>query len=1068
MKRTLFSYVFLFVFATAVRAQEGIVRNFNPQALLKNNNVNGGVFPKPNAMNKRFLNGQTEGELFGYSVSNAGDVNGDGFSDIIVGAERYSNDAGRAYIYFGGATMDNTADIILTGEAAGNNVGCSVSTAGDVNGDGFSDVIVGAYINDEAGSNSGKSYIYFGGSNMDSSPDVEMTGEAEEDFFGYSVSTAGDVNGDGFSDVIIGAYGNDEAGSSSGKAYIYFGGASMDNTPDIEITGEATGNEFGYSVSNANDVNGDGFSDVIIGAYKNDAGRVYVYFGGSKMDSTADVILSGESTGDQFGYSVSTAGDVNEDGYSDIIVGANHNGEGGKNAGKAYIYFGGASIDNTPDVEMTGEMPGDYLGITVSDADDLNGDSYSDVVVGAYGNDVMGNLAGRAYVYFGGTAMNNTADIVMSGEAEADYFGCSVSTAGDINGDGYSEVIVGACRNDLGGINAGRAYIYSISLTGGDIPDLFITGNVAGDNFGSSVSSAGDVNGDGFPDIIVGAVGTNSGRGSAYIYLGGPQMNYIADVILTGENAGDHFGTSVSTAGDVNRDGYSDVIVGTGTGLPPYGFVKVDTGKAYIFYGGAFMDNTADVIMTGNSRNEKLGWSVSTAGDVNKDGYSDVIVGSYDIDIEPVRRAYIYYGGASMDNIADVVLTGEINYYFGSSVSTTGDLNGDGYSDVIVGATPFGTTGTGRVYIYYGGASMDITADVEMTEEAAEDYFGSSVSSAGDVNGDGYSDVIIGGDGNDIGGENAGRVYVFLSSSPPIKPHIMSVKDVPSDQGGNVLVSFIRSGYDIKDQNRITEYFLQRSDPPGLNGYEWNSIASIKATHSSKYSYAASTPSDSFSNSSGTYFFRVVTFTENPTDVWYSNILSGHSVDNLAPVAPHNFYAKLNSSQVHLGWKANQETDLRDYYIYRSTTLNIDNPISLGSTTDTVFTDTPPTTSNIYYFVQAFDLHDNGSPFSVDSITSILSVNTTNKTPDKFELLQNYPNPFNPTTNIQFTIPKTTYLKINVYTILGEKVLTVAEGKYKPGFYKVEINASGLPSGVYIYRIESATFTDTKKMIYLK
>ena len=242
---------------------KGIVKDFNQQTPLKNNNVNGGGYPQPDAMSKNFLNGHTAGELFGYSVSNAGDVNSDGFSDIIVGAERYSNDEGRAYIYFGGPINDYTPDVILTGEAAGNNFGYSVSTAGDVNGDGFSDVIVGAYINDEAGSNSGKAYIYFGGASMDNTPDVEMTGEAEEDFFGCSVSTAGDVNGDGFSDVIVGAYGNDEAGSSSGKAYIYFGGTSMDNMPDVEMIGEAEGNNFGYSVSDANDVNGDGFSDLI-------------------------------------------------------------------------------------------------------------------------------------------------------------------------------------------------------------------------------------------------------------------------------------------------------------------------------------------------------------------------------------------------------------------------------------------------------------------------------------------------------------------------------------------------------------------------------------------------------------------------------------------------------------------------------------------------------------------------------------------------------------------------------------------------------------------------------------
>ena len=137
--------------------------------------------------------------------------------------------------------MDNIADVIMTGEAAGDNFGFSVSTAGDVNGDGYSDVIVGAYYNDAGGSNAGRSYIYFGGTLMDNTADVIMTGEAAGDYFGYSVSTAGDVNGDGYSDVIVGAYSNDAGGSDAGRAYIYFGGASMDNIADVIMTGEAAG-----------------------------------------------------------------------------------------------------------------------------------------------------------------------------------------------------------------------------------------------------------------------------------------------------------------------------------------------------------------------------------------------------------------------------------------------------------------------------------------------------------------------------------------------------------------------------------------------------------------------------------------------------------------------------------------------------------------------------------------------------------------------------------------------------------------------------------------------------------
>ena len=161
------------------------------------------------------------------------------------------------------------------------------------------------------------------------------------------------------------------------------------------------------------------------------------------MNNVADVILTGVAASDNFGTSVSTAGDVNGDGYSDVIVGANANDAGGSNAGRAYVYFGGSIMNNTADVLLTGEAASDGLGFAVANAGDVNGDGYGDVLIGATGNDAGGTSAGRAYVYFGGSLMNSTADVIMTGAAANDQFGVSVSTTGDVNGDGYSDVAVG-------------------------------------------------------------------------------------------------------------------------------------------------------------------------------------------------------------------------------------------------------------------------------------------------------------------------------------------------------------------------------------------------------------------------------------------------------------------------------------------------------------------------------------------------------------------------------------------------------------------------------------------------
>ncbi len=793
------------------------------------------------------------GDKLGIAVASAGDVNGDGYADVIVGAYADNNFVGRAYVYYGGPGADAIPDLTLTGQAVDDGFGWSVSTAGDVNGDGYADVIVGALGNDAGGTNAGRAYVYYGGPGADATADLTLTGAAAGDDFGTTVSTAGDLNGDGYADVIVGAPGNDAGGTDAGRAYVYYGGPGADATADLTLTGAATGDNFGNSVSTAGDFNGDGYVDVIVGAPFNNAaaGRAYIYYGGPGVDATADVILSYPTfAGDEFGWSVSTAGDVNGDGIADVIVGARENDAGGSNAGRAYVYYGARYFfTGIPDLTFTGEALGDLFGSSVSTAGDVNGDGYADVIVGAWENGAGGTNAGRAYVYYGGPGADATADLTFTGAALQNEFGWSVSTAGDWNGDGYADVIVGAPRNQFGGGDAGRAYVLTsrpydiLSPNGGeqwvsgepatvrwlglDVADLWIsydggaswsllvssvggaevneftltapgpattlakmrvsaagtavtnatsdmsngvfrivlpvvppaaaarlqltpTGEAALNFFGISVSSAGDVNGDGYSDVIVGAFGYNSYTGRAYVYFGGPSADNVPDLTLTGATVGDNFGNSVSSAGDVNGDGYGDVIVGA----PGY---SSGTGRAYVYYGGSGADNVPDLILTGAAAGNFFGVSVSSAGDVNGDGYGDVIVGANGYGGH-TGRAYVYFGGPNANNVVDLTLTGEAtNNEFGLSVSSVGDANGDGYADVIVGAYGYSTY-TGRAYVYFGGPAADNVADLTLTGEAVGDNFGISVSSVGDVNGDGYADAIVGANG--YGGK--GRAYVYF------------------------------------------------------------------------------------------------------------------------------------------------------------------------------------------------------------------------------------------------------------------------------------------------------------------
>ena len=889
------------------------------------------------------MSGQTTGSVFGISVSTAGDVNGDGYSDVIAGASGYTSATGRAYIFFGGSIMNNIADVTMTGEASGNFFGTSVTAAGDVNADGYSDVMVGA---DGYFSSTGRAYIFLGGSVMNNTADVVITGEATANHFGYSVSTAGDVNGDGYSDVVTGA---DGYSTSTGRVYIFFGGAGMNNVADVIITGETTNNLFGWSVSTAGDVNGDGYSDVIAGAYgySSDIGRAYIFFGGSAMNSIADVILTGEATGSDFGLSVSEAGDANGDGYSDVIVGASGYGS---NAGRVYLYDYFMKNEIRPDLSMTGEGTSNSFGLSVSSAGDVNGDGYSDVIVGAYG---YSSGTGRAYIYFGGPSIDNTADITMTGEATINDFGYSVSSAGDVNGDGYSDVIVGAYGYSS---NTGRAYIYFGGSSMNNIADVTLTGGATNIFFGRSVSSAGDVNGDGYSDVIAGAAGYSSNTGRAYVYYGGASMNNTADLTMTGETTSNYFGTSVSSAGDVNGDGFSDVIVGA------YAY-STNTGRVYVYYGGASMNSTADVTMTGEAAADIFGISVSSAGDVNGDGYSDVIVGAEGY-FTFTGRAYVYFGGTSMNNTADVSMTGEATYdYFGESVSSAGDVNGDGYSDVIIGADAY-STNTGRAYVYFGGASMNNTSDVTMTGEATYNSFGTSVSTAGDVNGDGYLDMIV---GADEFSSDTGRTYLYLGSAISSKPILNYVKDVPNDQGGFVDLKWARSSYDVIGFDIITYYIVERSAPPIGGNFAWVNVAEVPSNKNAFYSYLAATPFDSSSNSNGSFFFRITARTSIPSQYWRSSILSGRSIDNIAPLMVSPFTTAPVVNNVLLNWNRSSSPDLLNYVLYRSTSPKIDpdtEPV-FATTTDSTYLDTAPLSGTYYYFIVAQDIQNNKSPVAV-------------------------------------------------------------------------------------------------------
>jgi hypothetical protein len=818
--------------------------------------------------------------------------------------------------------------------------------------------------NDIAGIDAGAVYLYFGGAVVDTVADLILTGETAGDNFGASVAAAGDVNGDGFADVIIGASGFDGRGLNSGRAYLYLGGQPMNTTADLVSTGASANDCFGNWVSSTGDVNADGYSDILIGAKHNDeagtdAGRVYLYLGGNSPDSLFDATMYGASQNDVFGYKCAAAGDVNNDGYDDFLCSAPGSDAGGTNSGAVFLYTNTLTGFDVPDNVYIGEGTGHCFGRALERAGDVNGDGYEDFIIGAYG-------AAKAYLYFGGPGRDNIPDVVYSGEANS-AFGSCVAAAGDVNGDGYADVIIGANHYNS---SIGRAYLYYGGASPDNLPDLVLTGESAGNLFGSCIAGLGDFNGDGYDDIAIGAPGVSTNTGRVYLYFGGSPMNGTADLTFYGENISDYFGILLSKAGDVNGDGYADLYVAAiaySTGISA-------AGKAYIYFGGASPNTSCDVSFTGSRAGETLGWG-GYAGDVNGDGYDDIIIGGGDNNGPSPQegRAYLLLGGAAMDGTADLLIPAPYgNKNFGNAAGSAGDVNNDGYNDFFVGApyTGFGAE-PGRVYIYFGGKTLSAAPKLIFKSNISYSGFGLAAGSPGDVNGDGISDMMVGAYGED---NATGKVYLYLSSPPPAAPRITSVQDVPDDQGGFVKVRWNRSAYDAAEINQIAYYAVERSDPPVNGNYAWQTIAAVAAINELQYQYNAPTPSDSMTGQSGTFFFRVTAHSTNAGERWKSNILSGHSIDNLAPAIVQRMTSASSGNRNRISWKPNAENDLFGYAVYRAsyTPINPDTCSAITIVADTLFYDDSFAGGTSYYFARAKDIHGNYGQLSAPTAPLIV------------------------------------------------------------------------------------------------